>query len=131
MDDLQGGGQSAVGGQKLEERIIEARKDIENIKDDIVSLKARVSKQGGEIDSLSSGFKDFRTDIALIKQATAYTETMLKEIKDDLKIIRKEREQDHYIKPLETSARLVWQVIGIAVALIVGYLMTSLFPVLH
>ena len=115
----------------MEQKLIEAHKDIDAIKEDITSLKSRVTKQGTEIDLLNSGFKDFSTDIALIKQATAYTETMLKEIKDDLKSIRKEREQDHYIKPLENGARVVWQIAGIAIALLIGYLLKSLFPILN
>lgn len=108
-------------GRVLEERIIENSKDIQAIKKEIETLKIRLSKQGEAADG-------FKTDIELIKQATSYTEEMLKEIKDDIKVIRKEREQDHYIKPLENNAKFIWQVVAVVIALLVGFLLKSLFP---
>lgn len=110
-----------TGGSRVEERIIENSKDIQAIKKEIETLKIRLSKQGEAADG-------FKTDIELIKQATSYTEEMLKEIKDDIKVIRKEREQDHYIKPLENNAKLIWQVVAVIIALLVGFLIKSLFP---
>lgn len=109
------------GGRVLEERIIENTKDIQAIKEEIKTLQTRLSIQGAAVDA-------FKTDIELIKQATQYTEQSLKEIKEDLKIIRKEREQDHYIKPLENNAKLVWQVVAVVIALLVGFFIKSLFP---
>lgn len=114
----------------MEERIITVEKDVERINSEIQTIKSRITKQGLEIDNIDRVQQNFITDIQLIKQQTGYTNQTVNEIKDDIKIIRKEREQDHYIKPLETNAKLVWQVAGLVIALLVGFLLKSMFPAL-
>lgn len=112
------------------DRVRGNEKDIESIQREMNSFKSRIDKQGVEIDQLSSNYKDFGKEIALIAQATQFSGITLKEIKSDIKLLAKDRENDHFVKPLANNAKLVWLVIGVVVSLLIAFLLRSLFPIL-
>lgn len=112
----------------MEERIAKAEKDIETIKADIKVLDKRIEKHGYEIDGLGESYKDLKLDLELIKQSSKYTEKNTEEIKETLKDLQVKRDEDHYIKPLERSSKLLWAVLGILIAFIVNIVLQGLFP---
>lgn len=106
------------------------KKDVERLDNSVLVVKKRLTLHGQEIDNLSDNFKEFKTDVELIKQSMGFMQGMLSEIKTDVKQMRMEREEDHYKKPLAKNERFVWQVVSILIAVIIGFMVKMLFPMI-
>lgn len=112
----------------MEERIVAVEKDIEVLKENHSVLDKRITSHGKEIDALDRGMDSLRLDIELIKQSSKYTEENTREIKQTLKELSKMRHNDHFEIPLANNRKLMWIVISLIVAFIVGIILNNLFP---
>ena len=54
-----------------------------------------------------------------------------KEIKGDIKEIKKNREEDHFVRPIEKSEKLRNQIFGVVIGILVSGFVVYLFPMLN
>ena len=112
----------------MEERVARIETDMESIKAKCTVHEKRLDKHGEEIDSLADNMGKLNLRLELIQQSSQYTADNVKEIKEDIKDLKKFRESDHYIEPLAEKKRITTQVITLVVAFLVGLLLKTLFP---
>ena len=113
----------------------DCRKSVQSLEKEVHTLKEisrghtdTLAQHGGKIEALSKDMGTLYTAIELIKTSSKYTEENTRDIKATLKKLEEQNHKDHYATPLENSRRLMWQVVTLVVAFMVGLLINDLFP---
>lgn len=119
----------------MEERLIGIEKDVEHLKEVAMKHDERISKHGREIDSVQSQQGKQQNDLDMIKREIQYSNTMIQRTEQTIEKIDKkldkmkeERDNDHYIKPLDDHKKITWQVVTYIITVLLGVLTVALFP---
>lgn len=91
-------------------------------------MEDRIDKLENRVDALEEKYNDVNTTVKLLKQAIDNIDGNIVGIFAEIKELRKMREQDHYVKPLDKTEKLRSQVIGIAIGFFVAAFLAFLFP---
>ena len=91
-------------------------------------MEERIGKLEHRVDKLEESYNKINTKMSLLDQSIKNIDTNIVGIFDEIKELRKMREQDHYVKPLDKTEKLRSQVIGIAIGFFVAAFLTYIFP---
>lgn len=97
----------------------------------LTALEKRVSKVEVDLDCLEKDHGTVKVELELLKSKMDGIHENTKDIKSDIKEMRKLREDDHYIKPLgkqeALAGQIKWAIIGGALAYLMGIVLPNLF----
>lgn len=94
----------------------------------ISTLEKRVDKHDEEIDLLKDRTSEMTTRLQVLDTKVTSMSEDVTDIKSDIKELIKKREEDHYIKPLDQSEKIKFQIIGVAIGVLISGFLAYLFP---
>lgn len=100
----------------------------QGLSDRFKDLECQIEKTNQKVDKISERVNNVETNIKL---SDANIERLLEntnEIKSEIKEMNKKREEDHFVKPLETTEKIKFQVLGVIVGFLISGLVMTLFP---
>ena len=112
----------------MEERVSKLETEVINFDKRLCNTEKRLDSHGQEIDGINKVVNTLEKNMALLNLTVDTVLDNTKEIKTDLKEIRKLREDDHYIKPLDKNEKLKSQIVGVIIGILIAAFFTLLFP---
>lgn len=112
---------------EMEVELAEIKKDVERLTEVDNYIKDRLQRHRIDINILDKAIGRFDMNIELIQQRTQFMQEMLSEIQDGLDTFKNERIQDHLITPLENKRKILWQILQLLIAFLVGIILNALF----
>ncbi len=91
-------------------------------------IECELSKQSEKIEKIEDRVYSTETNIQLINVNIDNLMDNTNEIKADIKDLVKKREDDHFIKPLEKTEKLKYQVLYVLAGFLLSNLLIALFP---
>lgn len=99
-------------------------------------LDKRISKHGVEIDGMKNEVQALASEIRVINMQLQQIDRNTKETKEDVKglvtslgDLKDNRINDHYVQPKDRIMGFIWQVIGLFIAISMGWLILQMFPI--
>lgn len=94
----------------------------------VENLEKITDKHAREIDILKERSHETSTRLQVLDtKVTSMSEDVL-DIKKDIKDLIQKREEDHYIKPLDQSEKIKFQIIGVVIGVLISGFLAYLFP---
>lgn len=100
----------------------------QDINDKFKDLECQIVKTNDKVDKISERVNGLETNIKL---SDANIERLLEnsnEIKAEIKELVKKREEDHFVKPLESTEKIKFQIFGVLLGFFLSSLLVTLFP---
>ena len=94
----------------------------------VENLEKIADKHGKEIDILKERSHETTTRLQVLDTKVTSMSEDVTDIKSDIKELIKKREEDHYIKPLDQSEKIKFQIIGVAIGVLISGFLAYLFP---
>lgn len=91
-------------------------------------IECELSKQSEKIEKIEDRVYSTETNIQLINANISNLMDNTNEIKADIKDLVKKREEDHFVKPLEKTEKLKYQVLYVLAGFLLSNLLIALFP---
>lgn len=91
-------------------------------------IECELSKQGEKIEKIEDRVYSTETNIKLINVNIDNLMENTNEIKKDIKELVKKREEDHFVKPLESTEKIKFQIFGVLLGFLLSSLLVALFP---
>ena len=91
-------------------------------------MEDRIDKLENRVDKLEESNNKINTKMSLMEMSIKNIDTNIVGIFTEIKEIRKLREDDHFIKPLDKTEKLRSQVIGMAIGFFIAAFLAFLFP---
>ena len=112
----------------MEERVSKLETEVINFDKRLCNTEKRLDGHGQEIDGINKVVNTLEKNMALLNLTVDTVLDNTKEIKGDIKEIRKLREDDHYIKPLDKNEKLKSQIVGVIIGILIAAFFAFLFP---
>lgn len=100
----------------------------QDINDKFKDLECQIVKTNDKVDKISERVNGLETNIKL---SDANIERLLEnsnEIKEEIKELVRKREEDHFVKPLESTEKIKFQIFGVLLGFFLSSLLVTLFP---
>lgn len=91
-------------------------------------MEDRIDKLEHRVDVLEENYNKINTKMSLMEMSIKNIDTNIIGIFTEIKELRKMREQDHYVKPLDKTEKLRMQFIGVLIGFFVAAFLAFLFP---
>lgn len=91
-------------------------------------MEERVNKLETRVDKIEHSVQDIHLRTTILENSLIRIDRNIDCIFLEIKEIRKLREEDHFVKPLDKSERLKSQIFGVIIGLVVAAFLTFLFP---
>ena len=91
-------------------------------------MEDRIDKLEHRVDVLEESYNKINTKMSLMEMSIKNIDTNIVGIFTEIKELRKMREQDHYVKPLDKTEKLRSQFIGVLIGFFVAAFLTFIFP---
>lgn len=91
-------------------------------------MDERIEKLENRVDKLEENYNNMNTKMSLLDQSIKNIDINIVGIFTEIKELRKMREQDHYVKPLDKTEKLRTQFIGVLIGFFVAAFLTFIFP---
>lgn len=102
----------------------------QDIKDKFNEIERRIDKTDEKVNRIEDRVYSVESSIKLINTNIDNLVKNTDEIKTDVKELKKLRDADHFVKPMEKSEKLRNQIVGVAIGFLVSGFLAWLFPML-
>ena len=103
----------------------------QDIKDKFTEIERRIEKTDNKVNRIEDRVYSVESNIKLINTNIDNLVKNTDEIKSDVKELKKLRDADHFVKPMEKSEKLRNQIFGAAIGLLVSGFLAWLFPMIR
>ncbi len=101
--------------------------DIE-INNKFKDIECQLDKQNSKIDKIEERVYNAETAIKLINTNITYLVKNTDDIKSEIKELKKLRDADHFVKPLENTEKIRNQIAGVVIGILLTAFIMYLFP---
>lgn len=102
----------------------------QDVKEKFNEIESQIKFTNNKLDKVENRVYSVESSIAIINTNTSTIVTAIDEIKQDIKELRKARENDHFVKPLNNMEKLKYQVFNLLIGIFIGGFLFYLFPML-
>ena len=113
-----------------EPRIVRVEARIDSVEERLCKNEKAIDKHTEEIAELNQSVISIEKDLLLLQQTTNNTLDNTRDIKGELKELRKLRDEDHLYKPKAELDRTKSQIMAIFIGAIVTFLLYEVLPFL-
>lgn len=121
---------SQEGGYMDEPRIVRVEARIDNVEERLDKNEKAIDKHSQEIEELNQSVINIEKDLLLLQQTTNNTLDNTRDIKVEVKELRRLRDEDHLYKPKAELDKTKSQIVAIFIGAIVTFLLYEVLPVL-
>lgn len=100
----------------------------QDINDKFKDLECQIVKTNDKVDKIGVRVNELEMNVKL---SDANIERLLEnsnEIKAEIKELVRKREEDHFVKPLESTEKIKFQIFGVLLGFFLSSLLVTLFP---
>ena len=91
-------------------------------------IERQLDRQNSKIYKIEERVYNAETAIKLINTNITYLVKNTDDIKSEIKELKKLRDADHFVKPMEKSEKLRNQIVGVAIGFLVSGFLAIIFP---